>query len=213
MYKIGITFVIFLIGFFAIEVIAEEQKMFFAEYRYIHTEIKEGSFAATSRKIWRIGFRYLRLEEAPDPVEKIHGLIISIVPDTYIINRYTNTGQHIVDNAENTDIHVPLFQIQGLPDEVQGLEMGNENSFFTRNKAELIGAKIIEGIECDIYQTTINNFQLTLFKRKDNGNPFQVGIKQGSIDYNVRYIKYELDITPDLSLFEVPQDIKISEVN
>lgn len=213
MYKIRITFVALLIFFFAGNVMAEEPKMFFAEYRYIHPEIKEGSFPATSRKIWRIGFRYLRLEEAPDPVGKIHGLVICKSPDTYVINRYTNTGQHIVDKAENTDVHVPIFQIRDLPEEIQNFEMGHENEFFTRNKASLIDSKIIEGIECDMYQTTIKDFQLTLFKRKNNGNPFQVGIKKESIDNNVRYIKYELDITPDFSLFEVPQNVRILEVN
>jgi len=213
MYKIRITFITFLISFFAANVMAEEPKMFFAEYRLIHPEIKEGSFAATSKKIWRIGFRYLRLEEKPDPVEKIHGLIISNAPDTYIINKYTNSGQHIVDRAENTDVHVPVFQIQDLPEEIQELEMGHENAFFTRNNASSMGSKIIEGIECDMYQTTIKDFQLTLLKRKDNGNPLQVGIKKGKIDYSVRYIKYESDISPDFSLFEVPQDIKILEAN
>jgi hypothetical protein len=213
MYKIRITFIMFLISFFAANVMAEEPKMFFAEYRYIHPEIKEGSFASTSRKIWRIGFRYLRLEEKPDPVQNIHSLIISKAPDTYIINRYTNSGQHIIDRAENTDVHVPVFQSQDLPEEIQDLEMGYENAFFTRNNALSMGLEIIEGIECDMFQTTIKDFHLTLLKRKDNGNPFQVGIKKGNIAYSVRYITYELNVTPDFSLFEVPQDIKILEAN
>ena len=79
---------------------------------------------------------------------------------------------------KNTGIHVPVFKFQDLPKEIQELEMGYENAFFTRNNAPSIGAKIIEGIECDMYQTTIKGFQLTLLKRKDNGNPFQVGIKK-----------------------------------
>ena len=89
MNKVRITFITFLFLFLATYATAEDPKMFFAEYRFIHPEIKEGSFSATSRKIWRVGFRYLRLEEKPDPVESIHSLIIGSAPDTYIINKYT----------------------------------------------------------------------------------------------------------------------------
>jgi hypothetical protein len=213
MNKIKISFITFLLIFFANSVIASTPMMFFAEYRFMHPKVKEGSFEATSRKIWRIGFRYLRLEEAPDPAKNIHGLIISNAPDTYIINKYTNSGQHIVDRAQNTDVHVSVFQIADLPKEVQELEMGHENAFFAKHNIPSTGIKIIEGVECDVHQTTIRGFQLTLYKRKDNGNPLQVGIKKGNIAYSVRYIKYELNIAPDFSLFEVPQDIKILEAN
>ena len=91
--------------------------------------------------------------------------------------------------------------------------MGYENAYFSRNEASSLGPKIIEGIECNVYQTTIKDFQLTLFKRKDNGNPFQLEIKRGEIVYSVRYLKYKANITPDFSLFEVPQGINVLEEN
>ncbi len=213
MYKMKILVITFMLISIGSTVSASAPMMFFAEYCFIHPEIKEGSFEATSRKIWRIGFRYLRLEEAPDPANNIHGLIICNAPDTYIINKYTNSGQHIVDNSENTDVHASVFQMADLPKEIQELEIGHEKVFFGEHKIPSKGIKIIEGVACDVHQTTIKGFQLTLYKRKDNGNPFQVGIKKGDIAYDVRYNKYEINIAPDFKLFEVPQGIKITEAN
>ena len=106
-----------------------------------------------------------------------------------------------------------VFQIQDLPKEVQELEMGYEDAYFKKKEALSLGLKIIEGVECNMYQTKIKDVQLTLFKRKDNGNPFQIDIKTKSVAYSVQYINYELNIEPDFSLFEVPQGINIVAVN
>jgi len=212
MNRIKISLITFLLVFFVGNGIASTHKMFFAEYRFVHPAIKEGLFQATSRKLWRIGFRYLRLEEAPDPAEKIHGLIIINAPDSYIINRYTNSGQHIVDRAENTDVHVAVFQGVDMPEDVQKLEMGHECAFFAKHNVPSTGVKIIEGTECDVHQVTISGFRLTLYKRRDTGNPLQVGIQKGNIAYDVRYIKYQKNLSSDFSLFEVPQGVDLIEV-
>ena len=196
-----------------IPALAATPKMFFAEFRFIHPEIKEGSFQATSRKLWRIGFKYVRLEEAPDPAQNIHGLIISNAPDSYIINKYTNSGKHIVDRAETTDVHVGVFQSPDLPKEVQALEMGHENAFFLKHNAPKVGSTIIEGIECDIYSIIVEGYTLTLIKRKDNGDPLQLGIKKDELGHEIRYLKYEQNLEPDFKLFEVPEGIKIIDVN
>ncbi len=213
MNRMKISFMTFLLVFFAVSVTASTPKMFFAEYRFVHPEIKEGLFQATSRKLWRIGFRYVRLEEAPDPVEKIHGLIIINAPDTYLINRYTNSGKHIVDRAENTNVHVAVFQSADLPEEVQALEMGHENDFFAKHNVPSTGVKIIEGIKCDVHRVTIRGFRLTLYKRRDIGTPLQVGIQKGKIGYDVRYLKYQQNLSPDFSLFEVPRGARLIDVN
>jgi len=188
-------------------------KMFFAEYQYIHPDIKEGSFEATSRKLWRVGYKYLRLEEAPDPEQKIHGLIISNAPDSYIINKYTKSGKHIVDRAENTDVHAGVFQSSDLPNEIRELEMGYENSFFLKRQATKIGITTIDSVECEMYQVTIKEYELTLYKRKDDGNPLQLGIKKENFEYKLKYLKYEKSVTPDFTLFEVPVGTTMIDVN
>lgn len=193
---------------------ADSPKMLFVEYKLIHPSIKEGTFEATSKKVWRIGFRYLRIEEAADPAENLHILIISNAPNTYMIDRLTKSGKHIIDRAKNIDVHMSVFQNVDLPEEIQKLEMGDENAFFNRHNATLAGTQTIEGIECNVYKTTISGIQLTLYKRKDNENPLQIGIKQeNAITYDIRYLQYKPDLTPDLKLFEVPSGINLIDAN
>lgn len=215
MYKLCLFNVLFVI-LFALPaglVSAEEPAMFFAEYRLLSPGIREGTFEASSRKVWRIGARYLRVEEKADPSQKIHGLIISNAPDTYIINRYTQTGDHLVDRAENTDIHLPVFQSHDLPDEIKELEMGQEHAFITKHEIPVTGSTTIEGIECDVRRMTIGEFQIALYLRKDNGNPLQLGLKKEDMEYGVRYLKYQPDLKPDYSLFKVPKGIRLKDVN
>ena len=211
MSRIKIAVITFLIISVTGPVFADTQRMFFAEYQFIAPEIKEGSFEATSRKLWRIGFRYMRLEEAPDPDLNIHGLIISNAPDTYLINLYTNIGQHLVDRAENTDVHVSVFQIPDLPLKIQELEMGYENVFIAKHNIFSTGVKTIQGIECDTHEIIISGFKVTLWKRRDNRNPLQARIEKDGIVYTVRYLQYENNLIPDFGLFEVPQGVRIME--
>jgi len=213
MYKSCLFSILFLLAFPAVAMSAEEPKMFSAEYRILSPQIKEGTFEASPRKVWRIGFQYLRLEEQPDPAQKIHSLIISKAPDSYIINRYSKTGDHLVDRAENTDIHLPVFQSQDLPEEIKELEMGNENAFIAKYEIPVAGVRTVEGIECDVHQMTVKEFQLTICIRKDNGNPIQMGLKKEDMEYHVRYLKYEPNLKPDYSLFQVPKGIRIKDVN
>ena len=197
----------------ALPCLANSPKMFFAEYRFVHPDIKEESFEATSRKVWRIGFKYLRIQEAPDPDQNIHGLIISNAPDTYIINLFVKSGKHVVDRGESIDVHVPVFQQPNLLQKIKELEMGHENAFFLQHAAQSIGTKIIDDIDCDVLMIKSNEYELTLYRRKDNGNPLQIGIRNGNIIYDLKYLTYEPDLEPDFTLFEVPSDIRIIEAN
>lgn len=192
---------------------ADSPKMLFVEYRFISPSIKEGTFEAGTTKLWRIGYKYSRTEESPDPVQNIHGLIIINEPDAYIINKFTQSGKHIVDRGETTDVHIPVFPIAKISKEIWKLEMGHENAFFEEHDAILTGTKIIEGITCNVYTIKINRIKLTLYKRQDNGNPLQVGIETDNIAYDIRYIKYENGLTPNFKLFEVPSGITIIDAN
>lgn len=190
-----------------------QNKMNFIEFRYISPDIKVGSFEAESRKVWRVGFRYLRLEEAPDNLQKIHGLIIINAPDSYIINKYTNIAQHAVDRSPNIDVQMPVFQDAILPEKIRKLEMGHELSYFRDNRASETGLKKIDGIECNTFQLKYDNIELVLYVRTDNGKPFQLGIKTENFAYDVRYIQYKKNLKPDYKLFKVPEHFKIVDVN
>ena len=150
------------------------------------------------------------MEEVPDPEQNIHGLIISNAPDSYIINKYTKSGKHIVDRAKNTDVHASVFQRSDLPNKIRELEIGYENSFFLEHQASKIGTSTIDNIHCDLYKVTMEGYNLTLCKRKDNGNPLELGIKKEKFEHN---LKYKQNLTPDFTLFEVPAGIKVIDVN
>src|SRR5271154_3426713 len=60
-------------------------------------DVPPDSFAAKPKTIWRVGRKYGRIEEVPDPILGIHGLLICNEPDAWMINLVDKSGKHIVD--------------------------------------------------------------------------------------------------------------------
>jgi len=51
---------------------------------------------------------------------------------------------------------------------------------------------------------------LTLFLKPDN-RPLQIEIQSAGVKYAVRFLRYDPDQKPDMTLFSVPPGIKIIE--
>jgi hypothetical protein len=121
----------------------------YIEFRFLSPMIKSGSFEASIRKLWRSGDRYLRVEEAPDPQQRIHGVIIVNEPNAWMWNRFDNTARHSVDPGPSYIARFALFSGERSK-ALQELEFGREKDFFATNNAIPMPDQNIDGIDCTL---------------------------------------------------------------
>jgi hypothetical protein len=192
-------------------------------HRDISTNLLLSSFAAQPRTLYRMGEKYNRLEEAPDPVLGIHGLIIINEPDAWMINLMDKTGTHMVDGGPTYVVHdyivSPPDPIKSQAEfqafetnSISGFEFGKEMEFLKKHKAKKSGPLSIDGVSCDRYELPIDGYLIELFAKNGTETPFQLKVskEQTQISY-LRYDTYRTDLQPDLSLFKPPAGIEISE--
>ena len=188
---------------------AADDKMLFAEYRVVSADLAASSPETRPRKIWRLGEEFLRFEDIPNPETKAHILIIVHEPDIWIIDRNKNQGQHTVDPGPHYAVHFPIFPREPS-EKLKKLEFGSELKFFQDNGATELPSQSVDGIKCKLYRLTLDDREVTLFLKPDN-LPLQIEVRSTSAKYAVRFLRYDPDQKPDMSLFKVPTGIKIIE--
>ena len=183
--------------------------MLYVKFRLIAKEIKQGSFAGKPKKVWLIGHRYLRLEEEPNPFTKIHGLIITRTPHTWLINRHTNRAKHILDPDPKGKVYVPLVH-DSKWQYFKTFTMGREVAFFRQHKAKRLGSKKLGGVKCQYRRLSLDGYRLGLCTRQGD-IPYQIDISNGKRRLSIRYLSYQKNLKPDMVLFQLPKGVKISE--
>jgi hypothetical protein len=188
---------------------AADDKMLFAEYRVVSADLPDSSPEAQPRKIWLLGKEYLRFEDVPNPETKVHGLIIVNEPDIWIIDRNKGEGQHAIDPGPQYAIHFPIFSREQSA-KLKRLEFRSERKFFQDNGAKELASQTVDGITCRLYRLELDDRELTLFLKPDN-RPLQIELQSDGVKYAVRFLRYDPDQKPDMTLFSVPPGIKIIE--
>jgi len=186
---------------------AADDKMLYLEYRLVGKSIEAESFDAQVKKLWRIGSSYLRFDDAPNPVTKIHGLIIVAEPDIWIVDRNTNQAQHTVDPGPNYKIHFPLFASESS-EKLRQLEFGRELQYFRENGATELPPQEVDGIKCKLLRLELDGDEVTLFLKTDE-TPLQVAVKSPDYEYALRFLRYEPDRKPDRALFQLPPGVQL----
>jgi len=199
-----------LVGLFSIAADSTGARMIHIVFRHISPDIREGTYAAAPVKLWRLGTRYARLEEAPDAENGIHGLVITNEPDSWLINRYQNAGIHIVDPGPSFNVLVPIFPLRD-GSELSKLEFGNESAFFRSHGAARKPDEAIDGVVCETYELKMDGELLKLHVRKDEGRPWQLSRISAKDPSTIRYEMYLNNLPPDLSLFAPPKEVVIRE--
>ncbi len=189
---------------------SEGWEIIYIEYRFVAPTIEPGSFEASTRKVWRSGDRYLRIEEAPDPKQGIHGVMIVNEPDSWLWNRLNNVARHIVDPGPTFIVRFPIFLAESLK-KLQGLELGRERDFFSAHGATVIPDQILDGVECTVQSLQVDDSTLVLYLRKSDGSPFQLSINNPRNSHAVRFERYEVRSQFEPSLFAAPEGARIIE--
>jgi hypothetical protein len=112
--------------------------------------------------MYRAGTRYCRVEEASDPDNGIHGLLIINEPDYWMANLATKTGRHGVDPGPAFNCRMPMFA--DVPDkEAAGLEFGLEMEFFKSKGATPHRGPVLQTKQTTAYQVQIGGSKLALY--------------------------------------------------
>ncbi len=186
--------------------------------RRISPAVSANSFAAKPKTIYRVTNKYCRIEEPPDPERRVHNLYITKEPDSWTINLLDKTARHILDPGPTFIAHIPIIwapkpKRQPNPDkEFKDLEFGNEAQFFREHSAREIGMRSVGGRNCNAVFLKIGSREVALLLESKTGKPYQIDVvKDGKLDFSVRYLFYETNLPFQKSLFELPKGVKIIE--
>jgi hypothetical protein len=186
-------------------------KMLRVVYRDVTPGVPRDSFAAKPKTLYRVGTRYGRVEEAPDPDQGIHGLVIVNEPDVWMVNLIDKSAKHIVDRGDTTDFHAPILWTDDMPADLKRFEFGCELQFMKEIGAHKERVEV-QGEKKDKYTLVRDKYRVALFVGVKDRLPKAVVVQAGErVIHAIRYEIWEHGLEPKLDLFEAPNDVAIHE--
>lgn len=173
--------------------------------------VAAGSFAAQPRTYYRLGNNKLRIEEAPDQVNGIHGLIVVAEPDIWMINLFDKTGKHVVDPGPTFNAVAPVIAVRGVPAKLAGLELGCEAEFLAANALTPASTERIGTGDFAVYRMADAGDAIELLERKGTTTPaYARYYHQGKLVLVFHYDVYETGLPADPALFVPPAGVQLS---
>ena len=177
--------------------------------RSVGPDIVRGSFRAEPITLYRQGSRFLRMEEAADPEQKLHLLSVVAEPDVWVVNRMDMTGRHMVDPGPVFNAHAPIVTGTGVPALFAELEFGCEAQF-TRTRAREAGTRPVQGKSARIYALQQGDRRLEVLL-SDAGTPVEVAYYEGAkAALVIRYDLFQTGLPDDPALFRKPEGVTFS---
>lgn len=166
------------------------------------------SFAGQPKNYYRIGSDKLRIEEAVDAANGIHGVIVVAEPNIWMANLYNGTGQHIVDPGPTFFAKAPVFGTK-LSSKLIGLEFGCENDFIAANAPNPIRVEAVSGTNYNVYRVEDGTDAIEILEKTGTTIPaFVRYYSQGSLGAVLRYDLYLTGLPNDPSLFVPPPNVQ-----
>jgi hypothetical protein len=178
--------------------------------------IVAGSFASKPKVFYRSGNRYCRIEEAADPDQGVHNLMIVNEPDYWTVNLLTKTARHAVDPGPTLNCHLPIFAY-GAPGsmdeetkEIRELEFGQELDFFKGKGAVAAKGPVMQEQETMVYRAKVGTAALALFIYGTPEKPLAVGLQRGDKNELFWYSGYG-QVEFDPKVFAKPEAVRIED--
>jgi len=170
------------------------------------------TFAAQPRGLYRIGSDKMRIEEALDSANGIHGLIVIAEPNIWMANLYDNTGKHIVDPGPTLFAKAPVFGMPELSPKLLDLEFGCEAEFLTANAALAVRSEQIGDTGYTVYRVDDNLDAVEILEKAGSNTPaFARYYHQGKLALVLRYDLYSTGLANNPDLFVPPSGVRYSE--
>lgn len=172
--------------------------------------VDANSAAAQPKTLYRYQARYARLEEA-DPAHNARRLMIANEPDMWTIDLVAKTGQHRVDSEKPSHFRSPVFGTPGSSAFLSSFEFGCELAFM-KERSVTPQTATIENRTLDTYRVTEGDQTIYLAVDTQLQKPVIAALEHGDKQVNVvKYVAYDTVSNPNLMLFKVPTEVKVSE--
>lgn len=169
-------------------------------------------FAAQPKGLYRIGSDKMRVEEAPDPANGIHGLVVVAEPNIWMANLLDNTGKHIVDPGPTFFVKAPVFGIAGLSPRLLDLELGCEAAYLAANAPKAVRSEQLGGAAYLVYRVDDNPDAVEILEKSGSNTPaFARYFHQGKLELVLRYDLYSTGLQSNPDLFTPPSSVHFSE--
>jgi len=169
-------------------------------------------FREQPKTLYRLGTRYGRVEELPNPASGLHLLVVINEPDVWMVNRRDGTGRHSIDPGPTFHVRAPVFERPGLPATLADLEHGCERAYFSGPNVKSSGTAGVGGRRCDLRTVDAATFRVTLCLDPGTRTPRRVSLyERDAVLAVLEYDAYEDALPADLSLFARPRGVKFSE--
>jgi len=180
-------------------------------FRNITPGIDPNSYDAQPVTVYLCGDS-TRVEEQPDLVTHLHGLMIVQAGETWSVNLLTNTANYHQVDKEYFDMSIPLIPQAKQDMRFAGPCYGTEIDFMRENGSE--STVTIDGRKCVQFQKDNNGITFLLTCTPDPLTPCGLTVSAGSQEiYRYSFEEYQRDLPADLSLFQVPANVKITPRN
>jgi hypothetical protein len=186
-------------------------------------DVPPDSFAAQPKTLYRASNRYCRTEEVPDVEQGIHGLVIINEPDVWMVNRFSNTAQHLTDPGPTFNCRMPIFvpgedfkSAADVTKPIMELEFGRELKYFEERGTGPVPGPKLQGKSTKAYTVNIKESetersQLFLFLGGEPERPLAVAWQRGDKRQIFWYNTYE-ELPFDAKLFAKPEGVKVEEL-
>jgi hypothetical protein len=173
--------------------------------------IDPASFAAQPKNYYRTGSDKVRIEEAVDAANAIHGVIVVAEPNIWMANLFDGTGKHIVDPGPTFLAKAPVFGTR-LQGKLIGLEFGCEADFISANAPKPVRVEQVGGVGFDVYRVEEGPDAVEILERSGTNVPaFARYFHLGNLAAVLRYDLYVTNLPQDPSLFLPPPNVRFTE--
>ncbi len=174
--------------------------------RFDAPELPADHFARKPKTLYRLGEKYGRIEEEPNPETGLHLLIVVNEPDLWMVNRADKTGQHAVDPGPTLAFGAPIAG-DVKSEYWNNFEFGCEVPFMNSVKDV---RKSVDGAGNVLYEHEAEDVKASLLVGT-NGIPRRVTIVTGESTFGYIYDVYEQSSDADTRPFERPEGIRFTE--
>ncbi len=175
-------------------------------------DVSPSSFAAQPKSIYRFGSDKMRTEEASDPVNHIHGLIVIAEPNIWMADLDDHTGRHIVDPGPTFFARAPVFGMEGVPPTLFSLEFGCEADFLAANAPTPLRSEQIGRASFDVYRVDEAGDAVEILEEHGSRVPTYLRYYHGGkLESALRYDVYTTGLADDPHLFVPPADVRYAE--
>lgn len=177
--------------------------------REVGHNVQPGSWAAEPTTIHRLGTQYGRREEAPDPkLPLIPSVTVANGPNVWFVSPAAKTADHLRQEGPTTPFYAQIFAGRNLQD---GFEYGCELKFMQTHASKMPRPNTLMGEGTVLHTALVGDYQLTLDVAAKDQRPRQISLAQNGKVVRVLWLEWQQGLTPDMTLFQVPDGYKQRE--